>query len=161
MKGSMSETSVRANVTVESPIAEAFTVFTEGIGTWFPPEYNLLSVPIAQRVFEPFAGGRVYDRGTDGSECHWGNVLVYEPPTRVVIAWRISTQWKTETDPSRVSEVEVRFVADGPNRTHVELEHRHIDRHGEGWERHRDVLGGEGGWPGCIRIYAERLAKRA
>jgi uncharacterized protein YndB with AHSA1/START domain len=154
-----SATSVYTTVTVEAPLADAFNVFTEGIGTWFPPEYNLLPVPIAERVFEPFAGGRVYDRGTDGSECHWGLVLVYEPPTHVVIGWKISPQWQVEADPVKTSEVDVRFIAEGPNRTRVELEHRHIDRHGEGWENERDALGGEGGWPGCIRRFAEHLAQ--
>ena len=155
-----SATSVYTTVTVDAPIADAFSVFTEGIGTWMPPEYNMLKVPIAKRVFEPFAGGRVYDRGTDGSECHWGQVLVYEPPTRVVIGWKISPQWQVEADPIKMSEVDVRFVAEGPNRTRVELEHRHIDRHGDGWESERDALGADGGWPGCIRRFAERFAQR-
>ncbi len=154
-----SATSVCATVTVEAPIADAFNVFTEGIGTWMPPEYNMLKVPIAQRVFEPFAGGRVYDRGTDGTECHWGEVLVYEPPTRVVIGWKISPQWQVEADAFRMSEVDVRFVAEAPDRTRVELEHRYIDRHGEGWESERDALDAEGGWPGCMRRFAEQLAR--
>jgi uncharacterized protein YndB with AHSA1/START domain len=154
------DTSVHSQVVVEASIDEAFSVFTEGIGTWMPPEYNMLAVPIAERVFEPRAGGRVYDRGTDGSECQWARVLVYEPPNRVVIGWLISPHWQIETDPSKISEVDVRFVSEAPNRTRVELEHRHIDRHGEGWQKQRDELGAEGGWPGCMRRYAERFAAR-
>jgi uncharacterized protein YndB with AHSA1/START domain len=152
------ETSVRVQIVVEAPIAQAFAIFTEGIGTWFPPEYNLLPVPIAERVFEPRAGGRVYDRGIDGSECHWANVLAYEPPSRVVISWNINPRWQIETDLAKRSEVEVRFIAETPERTRVELDHRHLDRHGEGWEQGRDVLGSDGGWPGCLRRFAERLA---
>src|ERR687892_1057777 len=117
------ETSVHAQVIVEAPIEQAFTVFTEGIGTWFPPEYNLLPVPIAERVFEPRVGGRLYDRGVDGSECHWARVLAFEPPARVVFSWDISPQWQIETDPARTSEVEVRFLEEPPDRTRVELEH--------------------------------------
>jgi len=152
------KTSVRAQVVVEAPIERAFQVFTEGIGSWFPPEYNILAVAIAERVFEPRVGGHVYDRGIDGSECHWARVLAYEPPKRVVISWDISPQWQIETDPQKTSEVEVKFISEAPERTRVELEHRHLERHGEGWQQTRDAVGSEGGWPGCLRKFAERLA---
>ena len=133
-------------------------MFTEGIGSWFPREYNLLDTEIAERVFEPREGGHVHDRGADGSECHWARVLSYEPPNRVVISWDIDPQWRIETDLEKTSEVEVRFTAEAPDRTRVELEHRHLDRRGEGWENSRDAVGGEGGWPGCLTAFAERLA---
>jgi uncharacterized protein YndB with AHSA1/START domain len=152
------EASVQSSIVVEAPIERAFSVFTEGIGSWFPPEYNLLPVEIAERVFEPREGGRVYDRGVDGSECHWARVLAYEPPNRVVISWDISPQWQIETDPKRTSEVEVRFTSEASERTRVELEHRNLDRHGEGWEQIRDSVSGEGGWPGCLRAFAQRAA---
>ena len=151
-------TSVQAQIVVDAPIEHAFTVFTEGIGSWFPREYNLLETEIAERVFEPREGGQVYDRGTDGSECRWGRVLTYEPPNRVVISWDIDPQWQIETDPEKTSEVEVRFISEAPDRTRVDLEHRHLDRHGEGWEQTRDAVGGEGGWPGCLDAYAARVA---
>ena len=94
--------------------------------------------PIAETVFEPRVGGHIYDRGVDGSECRWARVLVYEPPHRVVFSWDISPQWQIETDPDNTSEVEVRFIAEAPDRTRVELEHRNLDRHGPGWEAVRD-----------------------
>jgi uncharacterized protein YndB with AHSA1/START domain len=151
------EAIVRTQVVVDAPIARAFTVFTEGIGSWFPPEYNLLAVPIAERVFEPRAGGDVYDRGVDGSICRWGRVLAYEPPHRVVFSWDINPRWQIETNRAKTSEVEVRFTPESATRTRVELEHRHIERHGEGWEQLRDAVRGEGGWPGALRKYGERL----
>jgi uncharacterized protein YndB with AHSA1/START domain len=150
-------TSVRQTIVVDAPIDRAFSVFTEGIGTWFPREYNLMDTEIVERVFEPRVGGQVYDRGADGSECHWARVLAYEPPDQVIISWDISPQWQIETDPAKTSEVEVRFTAEGPERTRLELEHRHIDRHGEGWEQVRESVGGDGGWPGCLRSFAERI----
>jgi uncharacterized protein YndB with AHSA1/START domain len=155
------DTSVRVQIVVDAPLDQAFAVFTEGIGTWLPPEYNLLSTPIAERVFEPRVGGRVYDRGTDGSECQWARVLVYEPPNRVVISWDISPRWQIEKDLTKTSEVEVRFTAEADDRTRVDLEHRNLERHGEGWQEQRDALGGEGGWPGCVRRFAERLRASA
>jgi uncharacterized protein YndB with AHSA1/START domain len=108
-------------------------------------------------VFEPRAGGHVYDRGTDGSECRWARVLAYEPPNRVVFSWDINLQWQIETDPGRTSEIEVRFVAEAPERTRVELEHRHLERHGDGWETMSRAVGSEGGWGRGLRALAARL----
>src|SRR5205809_937096 len=62
-------TVVRRNVVVDAPIARAFEVFTGRFGDFKPPEHNLLRVAIAETVFEPKAGGHIYDRGVDGSEC--------------------------------------------------------------------------------------------
>ncbi|HEY3186926.1 MAG TPA: SRPBCC family protein [Solirubrobacteraceae bacterium] len=149
------DTSVRSSVVVEAPIERAFTVFTDQIGTWWPPEHHILEADLAEMVFEPRAGGHVLDRGVDGSECRWARVLAYEPPNRFVISWDISTQWRLETDLGKTSEVEVRFTAEAPDRTLVELEHRNLDRHGEGWEQMRDAVGSPDGWAGGLRLFAD------
>jgi uncharacterized protein YndB with AHSA1/START domain len=151
-------TSVRHEIVVQAPIARAFSVFTDEMGSFKPPEHNMLGVEIAETVFEPRAGGRVFDRGIDGSECHWARVLAYEPPDRVVISWDISPQWQIETDLAKTSEVEVRFVAEAPDRTRVELEHRDLDRHGDGWEAVRDGVDGADGWPLYLQRFADVLA---
>jgi uncharacterized protein YndB with AHSA1/START domain len=148
-------TSVRTSIVVEAPVERAFAVFTEDFGRFKPPEHNMLAVEIAETVFEPRVGGHLYDRGVDGSECRWARVLAYEPPNRVVISWDISPQWQIETDLEKTSEVEVRFVAETPERTRVELEHRNLDRHGEGWEGERAGVEAEGGWPLYLRRFAE------
>jgi uncharacterized protein YndB with AHSA1/START domain len=140
------ETSVRTSITVEAPVERAFEVFTKGIGTWWDPNHHILEGELAEMVFEPRVGGHIYDRATDGSECRWARVLAYEPPSRLAFSWDISPQWQIETDHEKTSEVEVRFSPEGPDRTHVELEHRHIDRHGDGWERVRDAVGSPNGW---------------
>jgi uncharacterized protein YndB with AHSA1/START domain len=150
-------TSVQHAVVVNAPIERAFSVFTEDFGSFKPPEHNLLGVEIAETVFEPRAGGRLYDRGVDGSECHWARVLVYEPPDRVVISWDINPRWQIETDLEKTSEVEVRFIAEAPDRTRVELEHRNLDRHLEGWEAVREGVDSEGGWPLYLQRFAELL----
>ena len=152
------ETSVRGAIVVEAPIERAFSVFTDDFGSFKPPEHNLLDVEIAETVFESHVGGNIYDRGVDGSECRWARVLAYEPPNRVVFSWDISAQWQIEMDPDKTSEVEVRFIAEAPDRTRVELEHRNLDRHGEGWEAARDGVGGDQGWPLYLDRFAERIA---
>ena len=151
------DTSVHTEVVVEAPIERAFSVFTEDIGSWWDPEHHILEGDLAEMVFEPRVGGHVYDRGVDGSECRWARVLAYEPPKRVVISWDINTRWQLETDLQRTSEVEVRFVAESADRTRVSLEHRNIDRHGEGWEGMRDAVGSPEGWSEGLHGFAERL----
>src|SRR5437016_4440498 len=145
---------VRKQVVVDAPIERAFTVFTERFGDFKPPEHNLLGAPIAETVFEPKVGGHIYDKGVDGSECRWARVLAYEPPDRVVFSWDISPQWQIETDPDNTSEVEVRFVAETPQRTRVELEHRHLHRHGPGWQAVSDGVAHDEGWPLYLARYA-------
>jgi uncharacterized protein YndB with AHSA1/START domain len=158
MSSQASATSVRNTIVVNAPIERAFSVFTDGFGTFKPPDHNLLAVDIAETVFETHVGGHIYDRGVDGSECRWARVLAYEPPDRVVFSWDISPQWQLETDPSRTSEIEVTFVAESPERTRVELEHRNLDRHGEGWEGVREGVHGDQGWPLYLNRFAERIA---
>lgn len=150
-------TSVRKSIAVQAPLDRAFSVFVEQFDRIKPHEHNLLAVEIAETVFEPRVGGHIYDRGVDGSECRWARVLAYEPPHRLVFSWDIGPQWQVESDPDRTSEVEVRFIAEQPDRTRVELEHRNLDRHGDGWERARDGVESEGGWPLYLQRYADLL----
>ena len=150
------ETAVTTSVVVDVPQARAFKVFTDEIGTWWDPDHHLLpeGTTLTAMVFEPRVGGHVYDVVSDGSECRWSRVLAYEPPERVVFSWDINLQWEIETDLDRTSEVEVRFIAEAPDRTRVELEHRNLDRHGDGWEQMRAAVGSDGGWPSGLRRYA-------
>ncbi len=148
------ETPVRRQVVVDVPVEQAFATITERFGDFKPPEHNLLAVPIAETTFEPFVGGHIVDRGDDGSECRWARILAYEPPDRVVFSWDIGPQWQLVSDPKEASEVEVTFVAETPGRTRVELEHRHLDRHGPGWESVRDGVEADQGWPLYLARYA-------
>ena len=146
---------VRQQIVVNASIERAFRVFTEQMDRIKPREHNMLAVDIAETVFEPRVGGRIYDRGTDGSECEWASVLAYEPPDRIVFSWNIDPRWQVEPDPERRSEVEVRFIAEAPDRTRVELEHRHLERHGDGWEGVRDGVAAPSGWPLYLQRYGE------
>ena len=159
MSTQMQQTSIRLEIVVETPIERAFRVFTEDFDRIKPREHNMLGVDIAETVLEPRAGGRVFDRGIDGSEFQWARVLAFEPPNRLVISWDLNPQWQIESDPDKTSEVEVRFIAETAERTRVELEHRNLDRHGEGWQAERDAVGGDGGWPLYLRRYTEMLSE--
>jgi uncharacterized protein YndB with AHSA1/START domain len=148
-------TTVRHSIVVDAPLERAFNVFTEQFDRIKPREHNMLKADIAASVFEPRVGGHVYDRGADGSECRWGRVLAYEPPHRLVFSWDIGPAWQLEPDRDRTSEVEIRFIAESPERTRVQLEHRYLDRHGEGWESLRDGIAGDAGWPLYLQRYVD------
>jgi len=145
---------VRREIVVEAPLERAFAVFTGRFGDFKPAEHNLLQAPIAETVFEPKVGGHIFDRAVDGSECRWARVLAYEPPALVVFSWDIGPQWEIEGNPDNTSEVEVRFTAVTAQQTRVELEHRHIDRHGPGWQAVGEGVGGDAGWPLYLARYA-------
>jgi uncharacterized protein YndB with AHSA1/START domain len=151
------DTAVRTSIVVEAPVERAFDVFTQQMPSWWHPDHHILRGELAEMVFEPRVGGGIYDRGVDGSECRWARVLAYEPPSRVVFSWDIDLEWKIETDRDKTSEVEVRFRAEGPERTRVELEHRNLDRHGAGWERMRDAVGSPGGWGTGLQRFASAV----
>lgn len=151
------ETVVNRQVVVRGTPQRAFAVFTERFDAIKPREHNLLGSPIVETVLEPRVGGRIVDRGEDGSECAWARVLVFDPPHRIVFTWDIDPTWQLETDADNTSEVEVRFVPEGPEYTRVELEHRHLDRHGPGWPSLRDGVADDQGWPLYLARYADLL----
>lgn len=150
---------VRTHIVVEAPVERAFAVFTERFGDFKPPEHNILGVEPAETVFEPRVGGHIYDRAAEGTECRWARVLAYDPPHRLVFSWNIDPRWQIESNPDKTSEVEVRFIAETAQRTRVELEHRHIERHGQGWQTIHDCVNGETGWPAYLPRFAAILDK--
>lgn len=158
MSTQASEASVRRAVTVDAPIERAFKVFTQDMGAWWNPDHHLVD-GFQEMHVELRVGGRITDRGRDGATCSWARVLAYEPPHLFAFSWDITPSWQIETDPTRASEVHVHFIAESPTRTRVELEHRHLDRHGEGWEAMRDAIGSADGWN--LRTYATLAQNRS
>jgi uncharacterized protein YndB with AHSA1/START domain len=146
-------TSVRLEVEIAVPIADAFRIFTQHFDAIKPREHNMLSVEIAETIMEPWPGGRLIDVGIDGTTCQWGRVLSVEAPRRIVFAWDISPYWQIETDTTRSSEVEVSFTDLDAGTTRVVLVHRHLDRHAEGWQGLREAVAGDEGWPRYINAY--------
>ena len=131
---------VRHKVLVQAPAARVFSVFTEGLGRWWPREYSWSRRVLDSTFIEPQAGGRCVERSTYGNEFDWGRIQVWEPPRRLVLSWLIGPDRIPEPDPDRSSEVEVQFVAEGPTATTVEIEHRGFERHGEGADRYREGM---------------------
>ena len=142
---------VHRSFTVKATPERAFDVFTAGIHRWWPRTHSIGASPQTMAVIEPRVGGRWYEIGEDGSECPWGDVVTWEPPGRLVLAWRINAEFKF--DPALHTEVEVRFTAEGPNATRVEFEHRLLENMGERAAAVRESL--NGGWAGIVDLYAK------
>jgi uncharacterized protein YndB with AHSA1/START domain len=151
---------LHGTITVAAPIERAFRVFTASFDTWWPRQYHIGQADMAEAFLEPRVGGRWYERGVDGSECDWGRVLAWEPPHRLVVTWQINGEWQYDPDPEHASEIEVRFAADGPDKTVVELEHRLLERL-VGGQALRDGIGQGGGWSSILERFAQAAAGAA
>ena len=144
---------VKRTLHLNVPIEHAFRVFTERMGSWWPASHHVGETPFQDILIDPRAGGRWYEVNVKGEECLWGTVLAWEPPKRVVLSWHLQPDWSFSPDMARASEVALEFVAEGLEKTRVEFEHRHLERHGAGWEKLREQVGAEGGWPMILEQY--------
>jgi Activator of Hsp90 ATPase homolog 1-like protein len=147
---------VRKSIIVKAGAERAFRVFTEGIDTWWPRTHHIGASPMKKTILEGRSGGRCYTEQEDGTECDWGQVLDWDPPRRFVMAWQVSPTWQYEPDLTRSSEVEVRFTGERDGSTRVDLEHRHFERHGAGWEQMRAQIDAAGGWGGMLQMFATK-----
>jgi len=153
LAGVTERSSLRKTVSVNVPPTEAWRVFTEKIGSWWPlATHKIGKAKAVAAVIEPHVGGRWYERGDDGSTCDWGRVLSWEPHSRLVLSWEITADW--QHDPNLKTEVEVRFIAEGRDGTRVELEHRHLDRYGTRRDEMHGIFDSEGGWTGLLASFA-------
>src|SRR5215216_4750823 len=129
---------VRKRINVAAAPDRAFHVFTAGMSRWWIKSHSINKSPIKDIVIEPRAGGRWYERGVDGSTCDWGRVLSWEPPTRLLLSWEITADWKH--DPNLKTEVEVRFVAQGKDAARG--------------DEMRGIFDSEMGWKGLLAAFA-------
>jgi uncharacterized protein YndB with AHSA1/START domain len=143
---------VRKSLVVEAPPELAFEVFVNRFGLWWPKSHHIGAADPETFVIEPRAGGRWFERGVDGSECDVGKVKVFEPPSRLVLDWQLSAEWKFDSELH--TDVEVRFTAVGQDRTRVELEHRNLERFGDRAEAMRGQIDAPGGWGGLLELFA-------
>ena len=145
--------SVKKQIIVNVTQERAFAVFTAGIDRWWPREHHIGKSPLERAVLEERAGGRWYALCEDGSECEVGKVLRWEPPRRLVLAWQITADW--QYDPAFVTEVEVTFTPEGPQRTRVDLEHRDLERYGDKAGAFRKAIDSAGGWDKIVAEFAK------
>jgi uncharacterized protein YndB with AHSA1/START domain len=146
-------TPVRKSVRVDAPPQRAFEVFTAGIGRWWPKTHHIGASDLDKQVIEPRSGGRWFERGVDGAECEIGRVLVWDPPSRLVLSWQLTPDWKFDAD--LITEVEVRFLPDGADATRVELEHRNLERFGSRADAFRQQINSPEGWGGLLQLFAQ------
>lgn len=146
---------IKKSITVEATQERAFHVFTTGIDRWWPRDHHIGASPLERVIIEPREGGRWYSVHKDKSETDVGRVLAWEPNGRVVLSWQITAEWKF--DPSFVTEVEILFITEGPRRTRVELEHKHIERFGTRVEEMRKAFE-DGGWERTLGEFHKSLS---
>lgn len=145
---------VRHEVVVSASIERAFRVFTDGFGQWWPRNHTIASFPVERAIIEPWVGGRCYDRGAEGSECDWGQVLVWEPPAKLVLAWQVDGTWSYEAEVENASRVTVSFTALG-GQTRVTVVHDEFERHLNAGPDLAD--GVRDGWGTALRQFADAV----
>jgi len=162
MANPVAEALVRKSVRVNATIERAFSVFVEQMETWWPATHHIGKTPFEAIFVEPRVGGRWYERNANGEQCDWGTVLKWDPPHRVALSWHVGPghdqpDWKADPDITKASEVEIRFTAEGPDATLVELEHSKLERHGDGYEKLRELFDGPGAWITILELYAKKV----
>ena len=138
------------SVVVKAAPNRAFDLFAARMADWWPKGKTIAKHPHVAMVREPVAGGRWFERDADGTETNWGQVLAWQPPERLLLAWQISCEWGY--DPEILTEVEVTFAPAAGGGTLVRLEHRNLERFGSDASRHADKL--RNGWPGKMDEFA-------
>lgn len=148
---------VTVSVDVAAPAAHTYDVFTRQMPRWWDPDHHLLDGTVDMEL-ELRVGSPITEVDAAGHRCTIGRVLVVDRPTRFAFSWGVPPRWQVETDPARCSEVHVSFTALDDEHTRVTLEHRHLERHGDGWEGMRDAVGASDGWAVDLRRLSEVAA---
>ena len=142
---------VRRSTFVKASPERAFQVFTAGFDRWWPKSHSVGSSPQRAALMELKAGGRWYEVGEDGSQTQWGEVMVWEPPHRLVLIWSVDADWKYDADLH--TEVEVRFTPEGDG-VRVDLEHRNLEAYGQRADEVRAKIDNPNGWNGLLKMFA-------
>ncbi|MBM0105926.1 SRPBCC family protein [Steroidobacter sp. S1-65] len=149
---------VRKTIRVAVSRDDAYDIFVRRFGQWWPLTTHHIGVKAAETaVIEPKVGGRWFERATDGTECDWGKVKVWDPPARFILAWSITADWQYDAELD--TEVEVRFISEGEATTRVEVEHRKLEAYGERAGMMHGIFDSENGWSGLLQAYARAVTE--
>jgi uncharacterized protein YndB with AHSA1/START domain len=168
MANTLQEAVVRKSVRVKAPVGRAFSVFIEQMETWWPASHHIGKTPFEAIFVEPRVGGRWYERNAEGQHCDWGRVLEWDPPHRVTFSWHVGPQqhenpeaeWGFNPDLAKASEVDIRFTPENNGMTLVELTHSKLERHGEGYEKLRELFDGPTAWAGILELFAKKVSEQ-
>jgi uncharacterized protein YndB with AHSA1/START domain len=127
---------------VGSPLEQTFELWTARTSSWWPTTHTVSAQPGVEVIIEPGVGGRIFERTPEGEEHDWGQVTVWEPPSRISYLWHLRQNREDAT------EVEITFAASKGEGTTVAIVHHGWDRLGtranEGREANRH------GWAGVL-----------
>jgi len=138
--------------------AQAFTRFVDDLGLWWPLAYTWSGARFATARIDSRVGGRWFETARDGEDKPWGEVRLFERGAKLLLSFNVGANRQPEP-PERQSEVEIAFVPDGDG-ARIRIEHRDLDKHGDGAEAIRQGMGSEQGWP-LILAEFEREIRRA
>jgi uncharacterized protein YndB with AHSA1/START domain len=141
---------IRLAFDVDCPVEDAFEVWTARIDQWWPNDHTVSGEKDLTVVLEPRRGGRIFERRATGIEHDWGEVTIWDPPSRLGYTWHLNR------DRSDATDVEVSFVAQGDAATRVEIEHRGWERLGAAGEDWRNR--NQGGWATLLPHYVAAVA---
>jgi uncharacterized protein YndB with AHSA1/START domain len=143
-------------VTVPVPAQAAFAAFADLAG-WWPPEYTWAADTLEAIGIEPREGGHCFERGPHGFTLHWGRVLAWEPPARLIFTWQIAPTGcpsRTRPRPARSRATSTPPATPPPGRARAPRLH-------PSRPSRRGVPPGHGlpqGWPLLLDRYAATLA---
>ncbi|MEM8555634.1 MAG: SRPBCC domain-containing protein [Pseudomonadota bacterium] len=93
---------IRKSVTVPIPPGDAFRIFTEDLGRWWPVDNHSISANRGERptsvTVEPREGGAILETCPDGDTAPWGRVTTWQPGERLDIAWHVGRDENDHTD---------------------------------------------------------------
>lgn len=143
---------IRLSFEVDCPVDYAFEVWTARIAQWWPKDHTVSAEADLTVVLEPRPGGRIFERRASGIEHDWGEVTVWEPPSRLGYTWHLNR------DRSDATDVEIRFLPRGDTATTVQIEHRSWERLGAEGEPWRDR--NRGGWTTLLPHFVAAATSR-
>ena len=140
--------SIKKELIVEASQMTAFKVFTEKIDMWWPVAYHIGSSPLVETVLEQGVNGRWYTKHEDGSEANVGYVQLWDPYAQLTLVWQVNGNFKY--DPGLITEIEVLFIPESAKLTQIKLEHKNLERLGDGGKTIESM---ETGWGLILQLY--------